>query len=439
MRILLAQVMKSPFTTPLSGPLDLLKLALEMVQRPVVLWQLLGIAIAIGASALLIRKHRGANQNWLIPFGSLLLYLVALLLGGIGTPNEIVVVIAAVFGSLTLLQAIYTLLRKLRMEPTPDKFFSRFARPTVIVISVALLIRAAGFEDLWSVSILPANAGGQYPLRITIGEISRSLIAIYLLFVTSGLASKAGGIISKLSLGISTESSAIIAELSRYMYIFLGLIFILMSMGITGNFLIAIAASLSVGIGFGVKDIAANFISGIWLLLEGVIRPGDVIYIDQDPCRVNRLGPRAARLWRERDNADLVVPNLQFFSDTTTTYTSTDRLRRAEVQVRAALKHKPSEVIALLEQIPTKIDGVLTSRPPSALLIDYEPAAILYSLRFMINDPMRNIGITSSVRQAIWECFEEHGIEIPFQKTVLISDKQHRAYLASRDFKTDQH
>ncbi len=439
MRILLAQVMKSPFTTPLSGPLDLLKLALEMVQRPVVQWQLLGIAIALGASALLIRKHRGANQNWLIPFGSLLLYLVALLLGGIGTPNEIVVVIAAVFGSLTLLQAIYTLLKKLRMEPTPDKFFSRFARPTVIVISVALLIRAAGFEDLWSVSILPANAGGQYPLRITIGEISRSLIAIYLLFVTSGLASKAGGIISKLSLGISTESSAIIAELSRYMYIFLGLIFILMSMGITGNFLIAIAASLSVGIGFGVKDIAANFISGIWLLLEGVIRPGDVIYIDQDPCRVNRLGPRAARLWRERDNADLVVPNLQFFSDTTTTYTSTDRLRRAEVQVRAALKHKPSEVIALLEQIPTKIDGVLTSRPPSALLIDYEPAAILYSLRFMINDPMRNIGITSSVRQAIWECFEEHGIEIPFQKTVLISDKQHRAYLASRDFKTDQH
>ena len=421
------------------SPLDLLQLALEMGQRPVVLWQLLGIAIALSASALLIRVRKGADQFWLMPIASLLLGFLALLLASIGIPNEIILVIAAVFGSLTLLQVIYALLRKLRVEATLDRLFSRFARPAVIVISVALLIRAAGFEDLWSVSILPANAGGQYPLRITIGEIARSLIAFYLLFITSGLASKAGSIASKLSLGASTESSAIIAELSRYIYIFLGLIFILMSMGITGNFLIAIAASLSVGIGFGVKDIAANFISGIWLLLEGVIRPGDVIYIDQDPCRVNRLGPRAARLWRERDNADLVVPNLQFFSDTTTTYTSTDRLRRAEVQVRAALNHKPSEVIALLEQIPTKIDGVLTSRPPSALLIDYEPAAILYSLRFMINDPMRNIGITSSVRQAIWECFEEHGIEIPFQKTVLISDKQHRAYLASRDFKTDQH
>lgn len=421
------------------SPLDLLQLALEMGQRPVVLWQLLGIAIALSASALLIRVRKGADQFWLMPIASLLLGFLALLLASIGIPNEIILVIAAVFGSLTLLQVIYALLRKLRVEATLDRLFSRFARPAVIVISVALLIRAAGFEDLWSVSILPANAGGQYPLRITIGEIARSLIAFYLLFITSGLASKAGSIASKLSLGASTESSAIIAELSRYIYIFLGLIFILMSMGITGNFLIAIAASLSVGIGFGVKDIAANFISGIWLLLEGVIRPGDIIYIDQDPCRVNRLGPRATRLWRERDNADLVVPNLQFFSDTTTTYTSTDRLRRAEVQVRAALKHKPSEVIALLEQIPTKIDGVLTSRPPSALLIDYEPAAILYSLRFMINDPMRNIGITSSVRQAIWECFEEHGIEIPFQKTVLISGEQHQAYLASRNFKADQH
>ncbi len=346
------------------SPLDLLQLALEMGQRPVVLWQLLGIAIALSASALLIRVRKGADQFWLMPIASLLLGFLALLLASIGIPNEIILVIAAVFGSLTLLQVIYALLRKLRVEATLDRLFSRFARPAVIVISVALLIRAAGFEDLWSVSILPANAGGQYPLRITIGEIARSLIAFYLLFITSGLASKAGSIASKLSLGASTESSAIIAELSRYIYIFLGLIFILMSMGITGNFLIAIAASLSVGIGFGVKDIAANFISGIWLLLEGVIRPGDIIYIDQDPCRVNRLGPRATRLWRERDNADLVVPNLQFFSDTTTTYTSTDRLRRAEVQVRAALNHKPSEVIALLEQIPTKIDGVLTSSPP---------------------------------------------------------------------------
>ena len=420
------------------SPLDLLQLALEMGQRPVVLWQLLGIAIALGASKLLIGVRKRSDQFWLMPIASLLLGLVALLLASIGIPNEIVLVITAVFGSLTLLQVIYALLRKLRMEATLDKFFSRFARPAVIVISVALLIRAAGFEELWSVSILPTNAGGQYPLRITIGEISRSLIAFYLLFVTSGLASKAASIVSKFSLGVSTESSEIIAELSRYIYIFSGLIFILMSIGVTGNFLIAIAASLSVGIGFGIKDIAANFISGIWLLLEGVIRPGDIIYIEQDPCIVNRLGPRAARLWRERDNADLVVPNLQFFSDTTTTYTSTDRLRRAEVQVRAALNHKPSEVIALLEQIPSKIDGVLTSRPPSALLIDYEPAAILYSLRFMINDPMRNIGITSSVRQAIWECFEEHGIEIPFQKHVLISDARHKAQLASKNCSNDQ-
>ena len=229
------------------SPLDLLQLALEMGQRPVVLWQLLGIAIALSASALLIRVRKGADQFWLMPIASLLLGFLALLLASIGIPNEIILVIAAVFGSLTLLQVIYALLRKLRVEATLDRLFSRFARPAVIVISVALLIRAAGFEDLWSVSILPANAGGQYPLRITIGEIARSLIAFYLLFITSGLASKAGSIASKLSLGASTESSAIIAELSRYIYIFLGLIFILMSMGITGNFLIAIAASLSVG------------------------------------------------------------------------------------------------------------------------------------------------------------------------------------------------
>ncbi|HJN36191.1 MAG: mechanosensitive ion channel family protein [Prochlorococcus sp.] len=414
--------------------LDPLLRVFEMLLRPVVFGQLLGIAIAMGLVLLLLSFSRRSFQEIVVPAGTLALGLVLILLGMIGLPNRIVLVIAAVFGSLALLQGIHSLLERIHMEKTFKGFFSLVARPAVIVIAIILLIHAAGFDDLWSSPLLPVDEKAENSLQITIGELFRSVLAFYLLIITSGLFGRIGGLISRTFLGISRASSAIIAELSRYIYIFFGLIFILLFIGFTGNILLAVAASLSVGIGFGLRDLVANFVSGIWLLLEGLIRPGDVVYIGQDPCQVHQLGPRAARLWRERDNADLVVPNYMFFSETTTTYTGVDRLRRSEVQVRAALHHQPAQVIALLKLIPPTVDGILSNPPPSVFLLDYEPAAVLYSLRFMINDPMCNVSITSAVRRAIWDCFQSHGIEIPFPKQVFISDARHRAQLAEKKF-----
>ena len=127
---------------------------------------------------------------------------------------------------------------------------------------------------------------------------------------------------------------------------------------------------------------------------------------------------RATLLWRNRDNAELLIPNQTFFTTAATTYTASDRMRRSQVTVGAAYHHNPAEVIALLEATALQVARVLLQPAPKALLLSYGDSAINYALRFWIANPMDNVTICSEVNQAIWRAFKQQGIEIPFPQQV---------------------
>ena len=145
---------------------------------------------------------------------------------------------------------------------------------------------------------------------------------------------------------------------------------------------------------------------------------GEVLMVDGDPCEVRRLGLRATLLWRDRDNAELLIPNQTFFTAATTTFTGSDRMRRSQVSVGAAYGHDPSTVIALLEATACSVPRVLAQPAPKALLQSYGDSAINYVLHFWITNPMQSGGICSDVNEAIWRAFAEHGIEIPYPQQV---------------------
>ena len=113
----------------------------------------------------------------------------------------------------------------------------------------------------------------------------------------------------------------------------------------------AVAVGLSVGIGFGIKEIISNFISSLWLLFEGSVRPGEILMINGDPCTVRKLGLRATQLRRGRDGAELLIPNQNFFTQEAESYTAGETSRRDVVAVGAAYHHEPSQVIAVLEKV----------------------------------------------------------------------------------------
>ncbi|WP_295535856.1 mechanosensitive ion channel domain-containing protein [Synechococcus sp. UW140] len=210
----------------------------------------------------------------------------------------------------------------------------------------------------------------------------------------------------------------------RYLIVAIGLVSILSIIGVNYTFLAAVGGGLSVGLGFGLKEVFSNFISGLWLLIEGAVRPGDVLLLEsgtgEDPCEVLELGMRATTLWRDRDNVELVVPNQLFFTQQMVTYSGVrDRYRRGQVLIGVAYRHTPEQVIAILEAVAATVPRILDTPAPKGLLLRYGDSAITYAIRYWIEDPMNGIGISSQVSIAIWNAFSSHGIEIPYPQRVL--------------------
>ena len=200
----------------------------------------------------------------------------------------------------------------------------------------------------------------------------------------------------------------------QYSVIGIGVMGVAYYIGINGTALVAVAGGLSVGIGFGVKEIISNFISSLWLLFEGSVRPGEILMINGDPCTVRKLGLRATQLRQGRDGAELLIPNQNFFTQEAESYTAEEISRRDAVVVGAAYHHEPRRVIAILEAVAQQHDKVLAYPPPAAFTVDFADSSINYKLLFWVRNPLDAFAVGSDLRQAIWTAFDHNGIGIPF-------------------------
>jgi small-conductance mechanosensitive channel len=185
------------------------------------------------------------------------------------------------------------------------------------------------------------------------------------------------------------------------------------NLGINQTGVLAVAGGLSVGLGFGIKEVFSNMVSGVWLLMEGSVRPGEVLLYDGEVTQVRRLGPRATVLLRSSDNAELVVPNQTFFTTSTITYTRSDRMRRASINLSVSRRWPPQQIISLLKKIAQDHPQVMVEPGVSAKLMEFGGELYSYSLSYSVLDPLIAGGVTAELRLAIVDRFSSMGIEPP--------------------------
>jgi small-conductance mechanosensitive channel len=389
---------------------------LGYLERPAVVIQLL-LVISLMLITRLARTRRLIPRlptSAYTPLGLLALALAAWLLSLIGIANGLSLLIGRLWLGWYGLHLLHPLLLLCLPPERVHQLESRLLRPIFLVVAALALIR-----DVDSVRDLAvAPLGEVFGVAISAGDLFEALVVIYLVLVGCGPPAAGLAWLVQRAVGLSEGSRKAMELMLRYMVVAVGLVAVAVQLGLNTTALVAVAGGLSVGLGFGIKEVFSNFVSGIWLLFEGSVRPGEVLMLDGDPCEVRRLGLRATLLWRDRDNAELLIPNQTFFTEAATTYTASDRMRRSQVSVGAAYHHDPAEVIALLEATALQVARVLPQPPPKALLLSYGDFAINYALRFWISNPMDNIGICSEVNQAIWRAFKAQNIEIPFPQQV---------------------
>ena len=389
---------------------------LGYLERPAVLLQV-SLTVAV---ILICRAAR--RRRWLRSFPPLLytpLGLVALgltiaILSHLQQPFGLMRLLGLLWLGSFSLTLLHWQLGRWLSAPRLHQLESRLLRPAYLLMAGLLLISEV--DSLRDLAVAPL--GELFGVELSAGKLFHALVVTYLVLVGCGPPAAGLAWLAQRAVGFSEGSRKAMELMLRYTVVALGLVAVSVHLGLNTTALIAVAGGLSVGLGFGIKEVFSNFVSGLWLLFEGSVRPGEVLMIDGDPCEVRQLGLRATLLWRDRDNAELLIPNQTFFTTAATSYTASDRMRRSQVTVGAAYHHDPAAVLALLEATALEVPRVLPEPAPKALVMSYGDFAINYALRFWIANPMDNIGICSEVNQAIWHAFKTNNIEIPFPQQV---------------------
>ncbi|MGE8681597.1 MAG: mechanosensitive ion channel family protein [Achromobacter marplatensis] len=225
-----------------------------------------------------------------------------------------------------------------------------------------------------------------------------------------------------------------IASLTYYLVLLLGLGIALSAAGFQTSQLTIVFGALGVGIGFGLQNVVNNFVSGLILMFERPIQPGDVVDISGTSGQVREIGMRATRI-KTFEGADVIVPNGTLLSEKLTNWTMLDRSRRIEISVGLAYGTDPAQVIALLNGVARQTPGIVADPAPVVLFMGFGASTLDFSLRAWTTDFDRWIDIRSDMLTGMYTALKQAGIEIPFPQRDLhlrsISDEA-GAMLATR-------
>jgi small-conductance mechanosensitive channel len=353
------------------------------------------------------------ETSWQPVFAKLLLAAALAVAGAaatsFGQPGGLLTLVSQLVLIWALLAGLRLLLRRWQPAEVVESYWRRAVSPLFLVLGAAGLVqRLDGLEAISQVPLLKL-----FDEPFSFGKLLLLVALPYFLVVLSELPVALFGSMAGRFAGMDLGNRKAFELILRYLLIGVGGLWLADQIGLNGTAIAAIAGGLSVGLGFGIKEVFSNFVSGLWLLFEGSLKPGEVLVHDGDVCKVQSLGLRAATLLRSSDNAELLVPNQTFFTATTTTYTGTATLRCGSLNVRADYEHSPEQVIAILLEIAKANPRVMSNPPPSAKLAEFGDYAMIYGLDFWMTDPTTKGSIAAELRRAIWNRFHQDGIKIP--------------------------
>jgi len=214
--------------------------------------------------------------------------------------------------------------------------------------------------------------------------------------------------------GSKDEGTAgVVSRLLRYGVLVMGLSAGLHTVGINLSALFAAGALFAVAIGFAMQNIVANFVSGVILLAERVIKPGDILEVEGQMVRVREMGIRAAVV-RTLDDEDLVLPNSTLVQSTVKNFTMKDRLYRLRVQVGVAYSSDLKQIREVLEPCLNELAWRSKKKDPVLLLSEFGASSVDFEASVWIDDPWSHRKRRSDLREAIWWALKQESITIAF-------------------------
>jgi potassium efflux system protein len=297
-----------------------------------------------------------------------------------------------------------------------------------LLSALRLTITAAAIIWVWA-DLLPAFArldevalwhfaqtgpdGAEILQPVTLMAVVLGVVALMLTVV--GARNLPGlieiGLLSKTH--IDAPSRYAVTSILRYAIVIAGTIIGLGLLGLRWSQLQWMAAALTVGLGFGLQEIFANFVSGLILLFERPFRVGDVITVGDLSGRVTKIRTRATTIL-DFENKEIVVPNKSFITGQLINWTLTDTTTRVTIKVGVDYGTDPKKVLALLTQAAHEHELVLKDPEPMAWFLVFGASTLDFELRVFVANLGDRLVVQNELNIRITELFAEHGINIAF-------------------------
>jgi small-conductance mechanosensitive channel len=243
--------------------------------------------------------------------------------------------------------------------------------------------------------------------RITPLSIIYLLVLLTLLFV---LSNKLRNFLVERLLGhtkLDLGARQAIGTITRYFILFIGFLIILQTVGINLTTLNVLAGAVGIGVGFGLQNIASNFISGLIILFERPVQVGDRIEIDGVNGKVISIGARST-IVRTNDNITIIVPNSKFISENVVNWSFEGKKVRFRIPIGVAYNADINLAKKLLLKVADENGDVLKEPKPSVRLIRFGESSIDLELWVWSKEKLqRKAAFTSDLNFAIWEKFRK--------------------------------
>lgn len=273
-----------------------------------------------------------------------------------------------------------------------------------------LLCSAFASDGVWTVlDTKLVEVGG------TTITIATALTSVIVIGVSAWLARLARRGVRKMfeRRGLDEGTSGTVGGVLYYLILVVGFGIALQTMGIDLAALFAAGAIFAIGLGFAMQNIAQNFVSGVILLTERAIKPGDVLGVEGTIVKVNHMGIRAT-IVSTRDGESLIVPNSLLAQSSVKNYTLENSNFRLRTTVGVTYDSDLRRVRARLEEVARESTWRDQAKNPEVYLSEFGDNSVNFEIMLWMNDPWRERPARCALNEAIWWAFADEGIVIAF-------------------------
>lgn len=250
--------------------------------------------------------------------------------------------------------------------------------------------------------------------RLSALAVLKALVVTGVLFLGARLALRV--LISRISRSEDISPSMRVLATKALQVVFFGSAFVigLRAVGFDLTGLAVLSGAIGVGIGFGLQKVVSNLVSGIIILLDKSVKPGDVISLGDTFGWISELGARYVSVVT-RDGREFLIPNEDLVTGQVVNWSHSDDFVRIDLNFGTSYNDDPHLVRRIATEAAKTVPRVLTERDVKCHITGFGNSSINYVLRVWIRDANEGLAsIRGGIYLALWDAFKENGISIPF-------------------------